>query len=68
MGEANGSKVRHIDDEASKLLRDARMAGLVQLRRGIGHIGEWQLKAASVVRYERRRADIRCACKLNWAA
>ncbi|WP_144055550.1 hypothetical protein [Octadecabacter antarcticus] len=59
MGEANGSKVRHIDDEASKLLRDARMAGLVQLRRGIGHIGEWQLWADS------NNTTRRCRCFLR---
>jgi len=30
----------HTDVEASKMLRDARMADLRKLRRGIGHIGK----------------------------
>ena len=44
---ANDRKVRTAVTRPSKMLRAARKAGLVKLRRGIGRIGQWLLWAES---------------------
>lgn len=44
----------------ARMLQDARMAGLMKLRCGVGTAGEWPVWAGRYAPEERRTADIRC--------
>lgn len=47
----NGSNVRSTDLHLPKMLRRARMAGLVKLRCSAGHFAEWPHWAGNVATY-----------------
>ncbi len=47
---------------SAKMLRGARMAGLVKLHRSADRWSERRLRAVRVTRHQRRKAGVRCRC------